>query len=75
MLGGLKDVTRERFDEVVQELVEENAKRLKLAGAAKKKLIAALLEIWKSMEHEEEPTPVKVANKKPASATKKNPRS
>lgn len=51
-LHNLEDVTKESFDALVTTVVEEYAKKKKLAGDAKKALINALEEKWQEMEAE-----------------------
>jgi hypothetical protein len=51
-LHGLEDVTKERFDKLVTTIVEEYAKKKKLAVEVKEKLTSALRSKWHEMEEE-----------------------
>ncbi len=51
-LGGLGDVTKESFDDMVDTVVEEYAKKKALATNAKEKLITVLQSKWQDMEEE-----------------------
>lgn len=48
----LEDVTKEHFDELVVSIVDEYAKKKKLAKETKQKLEAALQSMWQEMLHE-----------------------
>jgi len=49
-LDSVHEVTKENFNEVVTKVVEEHASELKLAGAAKKKIVKALQGMWQEVE-------------------------
>lgn len=51
-LHQLEDVTKDNFNELVDSLVEEYAKKKKLASDAKEQLITALQAKWHEMEKE-----------------------
>ena len=51
-LHQLEDVTKENFDELAANTVEEYAKKKELASEAKKSLITALQAKWHEMEEE-----------------------
>lgn len=49
-LDELQDVTKERFNETVDSVVDEYAKNVKLATEAKESLVSALRHLWKEVE-------------------------
>lgn len=51
-LHQLEDVTKESFDELINTVVEEYAKKKELASDVKKTLVSALQEKWHEMEEE-----------------------
>jgi len=51
-LSQLEDVTKESYDELVNTMVEEYAKKKELVDDAKKSLVAALQAKWHEMEEE-----------------------
>lgn len=63
-VDAMQDVTKENFHEVVEQVVEENAKKMKLASAAKKKLVVALQGMWEEVEQEQVIQTAKKAIKK-----------
>lgn len=51
-LADLEDVTRDKYDEIVEEVVEQYSKTKELAVDAKKQLIGALRKKWDEVEKE-----------------------
>lgn len=51
-LHNLEDVTKDSFDELVTNVVEEYAKEKELANEAKESLIKSLKSMWHEMEKE-----------------------
>ncbi len=53
-LADLEDVTRDKYDEIVEKVVEEYTKTKELAADAKKQLVGALRKKWDEVEKEYE---------------------
>ena len=51
-LSDLQDITQEKYEELVETITDEYAKKKSLAGKSKDELIAALKMKWREMEQE-----------------------